>query len=387
VSAASKDRPPAGPREAAAVRAVLFLGESSLVDPVVEQTIARVLPGQSRSLNLEVFRHGERPLDEALAALRQVGMFAAERCVWIRGGAPRSKSKADGNSKSKEDQQSLEEDEEAVGEKESRVRDFQDDLFALLEQGLPAATTLLVSAPSMDARGRAYKWFAKNGRIEDLRVEVVRGGRPDADRTRRIVEARLHAGGVRDLDGAAIDEIVRRGGNNFGELLQEIDRLCVGLSDPARLRVADVRGSMRDLSSAWVFDFTDALGQRALGKAEGLLEKLLGEGEVPLRLTALLGTHVAGLIEARAMVALLPRRALSMRGDEFLRGPLMDLPEAFRRRHSGWRGYFLIKAAANFSAAELNSIHSGLLALDLALKSSKTSPLLLFSGFLHRVCR
>ncbi|MBI5503899.1 MAG: DNA polymerase III subunit delta [Deltaproteobacteria bacterium] len=385
MSAKSRDKGPVEAQDAAMPRALLFLGESSLVDPVVEQAIARVLPGEARSLNLEVFRHGERPLDEALAALRQVGMFAAERCVWIRGGAPRAKPKKETKGEAREKaQDSLEEDED--GDEELRAGDFGDDLFALLEAGLPPATTLLVSAPSLDARGRAYKWFAKNGQIRDLRVEVARGGRPDADRARRIVEDRLGAAGVRDFDSGAVEEIVRRAGNNFGELLQEIDRLCVGLADPTRLRVADVRGAMRDLASAWVFDLTDALGARNLGKAELLLEKLLGEGEVPQRLVALLATHFASLIEARAMVALLPRGALSMQGNDFLRGPLMELPEAFRRRYPGWRAYFLIKAAANFSLAELRAVHHEVLVLDLALKGSRSAPLMLFSRFLHRAC-
>ncbi len=383
MTAKSKDKQSGQSQDKPAGRALLFLGESSLVDPIVEQAIARVLPGEARSLNLEVFRHGERPLDDALAALRQVGMFAVERCVWIRGGAPRQKAKAGSKAEAKGKVEDAEDDEAEV---ESRSGDFQDDLFALLEAGLPPVTTLLVSAPSLDARGRAYKWFAKNGEIHDLRVEVARGGRPDADRTRHIVEERLRGAGICDFERGAIDEIVSRAGNNFGELLQEIDRVCLGLGETTRLGVAEVRSSMRDLASTWVFDLTDALGARRLGKAEGLLERLLGEGEVPQRLVALLGTHVASLIEARAMVALLPRGALSMQGQDFLRGPLSSLPEAFRRRYSGWRGYFLIKAAANFSIAELGAIHREILVLDLALKGSRTSPLLLFSSFLHRVC-
>lgn len=386
MSARSQSKTPASSREGTTARAVLFLGESSLVDPIVEQAIARVLPGAARSLDLEVFRHGERPLDEALAALRQVGMFAAERCVWIRGGAPRAKPRKEAKGEAKDKVQELPDEDDDSDQEEVRSGDFGEDLFVVLEAGLPPATTLLVSAPSLDARGRAYKWFAKNGEIRDLRVEVARGGRPDADRTRRIVEERLRAAGVADFDTGAVEEIVRRAGNNFGELLQEIDRLCVGLGDPTRLRVADVRGSMRDLASAWVFDLTDALGARKLGRAESLIEKLLGEGEVPQRLVALLGTHVASLIEACAMVAVLPRGALSMQGNEFLRGPLMELPESFRRRYFGWRAYFLIKAAANFSVAELRAVHHEVLVLDLALKGSRSSPLMLFSRFLHRAC-
>lgn len=364
-------------------RALLFLGESSLVDPVVEQVLARVLPGQSRELNLEVFRHGECSIDDVLAALRQVGMFAVPRCVWLRAGAVRPKPKKDGKRTAGADGELPEEQEDDA---EISSGDIQDDLLALVEGGLPPVTTLLVSAPSMDARGRAYKWFAKNGEIRDLRVDVGRDGRPDADRVRRMVAERLGAAGVRDLERGVVDEIVRRAGNNFGELLQEVDRLCVGLADATRLRVADVRGSMRDLASAWVFGLTDALGARKLAEAERLLEKLLADGEVPLRLVALLGTHVASLIEARAMIPLLPRGALSMDGKDLLRGPMLNLPEPFRRAYPAWRGYFLIRAAANFSATELRSVHREVLLLDLALKDSRTAPLLLFSRFLHRVC-
>lgn len=363
----------------AQARALLFLGESSLVDPVVDQAIARVLPGQARSLNLEVFRHGERALEDVIAALRQVGMFAAERCVWIRGGVPRAKPRAAG--KAAEPGGDDEGEEEEV-----RTGDLADDLLRLVEGGLPPATTLLVSAPSLDARSKAYKWFARNGEVRDLRVEIGKKGRPDAERLRHLVEERLVAAGVRDIGPGAVEEIIRRSGNNFGELLQEIDRLCTGLSDGARLRVSDVRTAMRDQASTWVFDLSDALGARRLADAERLVERLLAQGEVPLRLVSFVGNHVADLLEARQALSLLPRGAMSMQGEQFIRGPLSDLPESFRRGRNGWRLFFLLKAAANFTAADLVAIHREVLGLDLALKGSRTSPLLLFSRFLHRVC-
>jgi DNA polymerase III delta subunit len=168
----------------------------------------------------------------------------------------------------------------------------------------------------------------------------------------------------------------------IGETLQEVDRVVLAQSEPTRLSGAQVRSTMRDLALGWVFDFTDALEARDLAAAEALIARLLAEGEPPLRLVGLLASHIARLVVVRPFVDQLPRGALRMRGPEFLAGPGASLPEGLR----GWPGYYRLRAAANFTLEELRRLHGDVRRLDAALKSSATSPLLLFSRLLQNVC-
>lgn len=352
---------------------LLFLGEPSIVDPLVQKAADEVLGKAAQSLDFEVLRFGDRTLVEVESALRQVGMFASERCIWLRGFLE-SKRKARGE----DDEEAEDEDEGGGG--------GGDDLLALLERGVPPGTTFLVSAASLDARGRLFKWFSKFGQVRDHRVATGRDGKLSPEGLRVAIEARLREGGVRKPGPGVVDEILRRSGAVVGEMLQEVDRLLLSLDDPSTLSVEQVKASMRDLGHAWVFGLTDAIGARDLAQAEGLVERLLAEGEVPLRLVALLGSHVAGLVEARDVVGTLPRGALQARGGDFLRDHGASLPEPFRRRYPAWRGYFLLRSAANFSPSELRGLHGELVALDLALKSSRTSPLLLLSRLLQGAC-
>ena len=71
-----------------------------------------------------------------------------------------------------------------------------------------------------------------------------------------------------------------------------------------------------------------------------------------------------------------------MQGAAFLNGPGASLPESLR----GWKGYFRLHAAANFKPGELERLHRQILQLDLALKSSPASPLMLFSRVLQSAC-
>jgi len=357
--------------------AVLFLGDASVVDPLVHQLVDERMAASSKSLDFETFRFGERPVSDIEAALRQVGMFSPQRCIWLRGFVESRGKPAAGGDAEREDAEAGGQDGEAGG---------SNGLLELLERGVPAGTTLVVSAAALDARARLYKWFVKNAEVCDHRVQVeysgARRGKLSEEGLRRAIEARLAELGVTQIGARTIEEIVARSGNVVGEMLQEVDRLVLALPHPDRIDVEQVRRNMRDLSLGWVFDFTDALESRNLARAESLIERLLGEGEPALRLGAMLASHIATLAAARPVVDSLPPDWLRMRGHDFLAGPGASLPDTLR----GWPGYFRLRAASNFSVGELRRLHGQVRRLDAALKSSTSAPLLLFSRLLQSAC-
>lgn len=358
---------------------VLFLGEATVVDPLVHALVDERMAASSQSLDFETFRYGERPLSGIEAALRQVGMFSTRRCIWLRGFVEAKRKGASADA-------SAEEGGAAVDDEQDDDGGGSAELLALLEGGVPDGTLLVVSSPGLDARGRLSKWFAKHADVRDRRVQVEhtgqRRGKLSEQGLRAAVEQRLADLGVTRIAPGAVDEIVRRSGNVLGETMQEVDRVVLAQPDPAQLTVAGVRSTMRDLALGWVFDFTVALEARNLAGAENLIARLLAEGEAPLRLSALLASHFASLVAARPVVDTLPRDWQRMRGNEFLAGPGASLPDFLR----GWPGYFRLKAAANFGFEELRRLHGEVRQLDLALKSSPVDPLLLFSRLLQSAC-
>jgi DNA polymerase III delta subunit len=358
---------------AASAKAVhLFLGDAGVVDPLVHALVDEHMGSASQSLDFEIFRFGERPIGEMEAALRQVGMFTRERAIWLRSFVePKRRASA-----SDEDDAESEQDEGDSGDPAA-------ELLALLDAGIPAGTLLAISAPAMDARGRLYKWLAKNAAVVDRRVQVEqKSGKLSEIALRKAIETRLKELGVTRLGSGVVDEIAKRSGNVVGETLQEVDRLVLAQEDPTKLAATDVRSGMRDLALGWVFDFTKALEDRNLAAAEDLVARLIDEGEPPIRLSALLGSFFGELVSVRPLLDTLPKGAMRMPGPAFLSGPGASLPEAYQ----GWKWYFRLKAASAFSLPELERLHGRALELDLALKSSPAAPVLLFSRLLQSAC-
>ena len=331
----------------------LFLGDPGLTDPVIHELLDEIVPSERRAFDLEILRSPERGASDALGALMQVGMFGGGRVVWLRDYA--------GDAADAE------------------------PLLALLEEGLPERSTLIVSARALDGRSRFAKWFSKSGAVRDLRPATDRSGRVDPEALAGIVRARLELGGV-EASESVIRAIRKRAGSNVGELAQEIDRLVLSLADSETLSEVLVEERMTDMSEGWIFDLTDAINEKRLGPARTVLQALLVAGEAPQRIVATLGTHFATLLDASRVLPLLAPDALRAHSGEFIRRHGPSLPEDFRKRHSPGRGYHLLRVASAFGRNELLAMHSSLVELDLALKGAPLSPAVYLDRFLLRAC-
>ncbi len=336
----------------------LFLGDSTVTDPAARELCAALVPSHRRELDLEVLRWPERGLDEAVAAVRQVGMFSAARTVWVRGYG-------------------------SGPERDDEVR----AVLELLEEGLGAGCALVVSAASIDRRSRLFRAFLSRGVVHDMAVATDRWGRTDTAALAEVVRQRLAANGLARPSAALVEAIVARAGPVVGELLQEIDRFALGLDSGQTPTPALVADRFRDQAEAWVFDLTDAVSRRDLPSAAATLSRLLAADEPPLRLVATLGSHMATLIEARRILDAIGAGSLGARMGDFSRGAYTRLPAGFRKRYSAGRAWHLLTAARSFAPAELRELHHGVLALDLALKSAGAAPEALLFAFLGRACR
>ncbi len=337
-------------------RVALILGDPLVAEPEARAAIGKLLADGDAQLDLDIIRLPDDPLEAAIESLSQVGMFSRGRCVWLRGLSTESKSSIE-------------------------------SLLAFLNDGLPAESSLVATASKLDKRSKIFKWFRDNGRVVDLRIEVDRYGRLDQDSLARFVAVRVEANGLPKPAARTLNLIASRLSHEMGEIVQAVDRLCLACRPGAKLDQSLVEQHLPDRAEAWVFDLTDAISRQQLAVAVTTLERLLSQGEAPLRVLAPLATHIANLHEASRYLDRIGGRSIGDQG-QFARKVFPGLPEELRLRYAnnGFRAWHAFKAAAAFGAVELRRLHRAILGLDLQLKSSRTPALLLFTAFVQEAC-
>ncbi|MFT4570872.1 MAG: DNA polymerase III delta subunit [Hyphomicrobiaceae bacterium] len=388
----------------------LFIGESSIVDPHVKRAIDAQVPVERQSLDVEIIRIPERSLDDAIAALLQVGMFSGSRCVWVRGwpttqttGEEAEKKANSGTNRATEATEATDDDSKNQDDGSAELERFLDFIdpehsapfldaqkkkkpIELTNKGIPAGSSLIISTASFDKRKKTSKRLTKVAEVHNLQPATTKDRKLDASSVSDLVRERLAGFGIAKPSSGVIDAILQRAGTEVGQLLQEVDRLCLCAGEGA-LDVALVEREMRDMASAWVFALTDAISQRDLGEAEAILDSLLSQGEPVQRLVPVIASQVAELIEARRALAHVPSHALDGNSGAFVKKVVPNLPGVWAGRRNPWRVYHLLIAARRFGPRELSRLHGELHRLDLATKGSRIPHRALLSRFLQQACR
>jgi DNA polymerase-3 subunit delta len=129
----------------------------------------------------------------------------------------------------------------------------------------------------------AGHWLARPG----AGVEVVPVPRPG--RGRPLVawlRSRARAAGVDLAEDAAV-LLIDLTGEELSRLASELDKAAIAAGRP-RIGVDDVRAVVGEHRARHLFDLGDAVARRDVGLALSLLDSLLGGGEDPVRLVAVL---------------------------------------------------------------------------------------------------
>lgn len=143
---------------------------------------------------------------------------------------------------------------------------------------------------------------------------------------------------LRDLDGA-------------------ISQLATQFGSGARIGAPEVRQAFTRLADERVFAFTDAVGERKLPAAMGLLRRLLEQGDEPLVVLASLNNQVRRMLRARRYA---DQSAKAV-------GEAMGMP--------AWRAERLQKQARSYREEELVSALGLLAKLDVEMKKGEIQSL------------
>lgn len=200
------------------------------------------------------------------------------------------------------------------------------------------------------------------------------------------------------LSGSSAEHLVNRAGNNIAGLLNELEKCALRAGDEA-ISPSIIDEMVRRAPHDTVFDLTDALGERQGPRALAMLRELVGGGEAPELVLALLVRHLRQLLQARAFLdARLPldgslaSRMPPMLGAQLPRDGRENLATLLQSQN--WMGRRLAGQARNFSIAQLQAALEAALQTDLAMKgiegdggadSAKQSELLL-ELFIAQLC-
>jgi DNA polymerase-3 subunit delta len=309
---------------------LLYGDEPYLVERAVKKLLERAVDPGFRDFNLNVFYGNECKGEEVFGAAQTLPMFAERRVVLVKKG----------------------------GELSAGAMEI---LLSYLQDPSPS-TCLILQAEKVDGRKKFYAEFKKRG-------EMVEFKRPYESQLGPYVRDEVRAAGKK-IDGAAAELLAYLVGNNLQELVSQIEKLCIYCGQKEVIGVADVKSIVSDTKVENVFEFTDALGAKELGKALRMLTALLQDGEAPLRVLGAVARHYRQLWQVRE---LLERKV-----------PQADLAKA-----AGINPYFLKKVtdqARNYKVGELKLVFERMLELDLAFKSGGRADAL-FERFVMETCK
>ncbi|MCK6554482.1 hypothetical protein L6Q96_07855 [Candidatus Binatia bacterium] len=428
-------------------RAYLFVGESAATRAAAEALVNVLVPPARRSFNLEVYDGRSAAFGRVVDSARTPGFFAGAKVIWVRESpaflaaekrpdVTKALLAAWDNGRELEAAEKLmalvalagwsdEQFREARWEQLSKTRirevfggeldgaqlaavrqvqsacvardlragDYRDEgtaLADLLEGGDPGGAILLFTAAAADARKRVVKRLAEVGAVVDLTVARERSGTLAEDAVTAIVRE-VTATFRKQLSPAALALLRRRAGSDPAALAGEVEKVCLYAGDRAVIDVGDVSAVVRDMGESWIFDFTSALAARQLPAAVSLLRDLLGQGEPPLRLLAMVARELRLLLLARESLDS-ELRGLWRTGLAFPQFQSRVLPhldgatrEAFGPAHP-YVLYRRFQDAERTAAPALRGALVDLAELDRRLKSSAGLPALLLEAFVMRWC-
>ena len=143
-------------------------------------------------------------------------------------------------------------------------------------------------------------------------------------------------------------------GNNLQEIVAEVEKVVTYVGARNSITVADIKEVVSDTKVDSIFELTDSIGKRDLGKSLRNLNTILRDGEAPLMVLAMLTRHFRQLWRVKELCD-------------------KRLPPKEIGKTAGINPYFIngiMEQALNYRITEFKEIFERLFATDQALKTS-----------------
>jgi DNA polymerase-3 subunit delta len=268
-------------------------------------------------------------------------------------------------------------------------------LERLIDEGLPAGVTLILTATAVDKRKKLFRILSEKGTVLHFprekseaaqKNQVFRRAREYlADRGKTLTpEAMALLGGLTGLD--------------YGDVFGEIDKLITYIGDEgSRIDRTDVESAIAWTREERIFELTEAVVEGDRGRALKAFRRLMERGVHPLVMLAMLARDVRLLMQVHLLSE---SGAVSLGGRMPAYREFQDtvLPALLKRTGREKKGsalltgqhpyviYNTVRQAGRFSWSELLRYLDMLIDTDLALKSTGTDAGILMERLILDLC-
>ena len=294
-----------------------------------------VLAGVIEDFNLDRFDGREAfDADRVAQAARTLPMMADRRMVWVRNA------------------------EVVFG----RSKDALKSLLNYVDQPDPSTVLVFQAMAKVKKNSALYKRIAKNGCVLENQI-------PRERELPSWINAAVRSRG-RQIDRDAASMLIEAIGRDLANLNRAIDQLCLYREAPASISMADVEANVPHNRARTVWELVDAVADRNVSLVMDRAHQLLDQGEQPIYLLSLV---------VRQFRQLLIGASTRANGGSMSEAARAAGVPSFRESTFG-------RQLNNYGSEELDRAIHRLKQADLALKSSKMLPRLVFEEALLDLC-
>jgi len=274
------------PESESRIHAVVGSDESE-VKRVAAELAAKLTPPDAGEFGLEIIDACADNVEQAVAkirfgieALQTIPFFGGGKLVWLKNANCLADS--------------------VIG-RSAAVQGALEELAELIEAGLGADVTLLISATETDKRRSFYKTLAKRAEVQVIdRLDSSRAGWEEE--ATEIVRRRAKARKLQ-FEEDALDLFVLLTGGDTRQIENELEKIDLHQGRERGVKVELVRELVPLSRAGVIFELGNALAACDLGRALMLVKRLLDQGEsaIGILLVAILPT-VRNLLLAKDLM-------------------------------------------------------------------------------------
>ncbi|MEI6085034.1 MAG: DNA polymerase III subunit delta [Verrucomicrobiota bacterium] len=270
------------------------------------------------------------------------------------------------------------------------VKEALTELADSLKRGLPDGVRLLISAVGCDRRKTIYKTIEKLGTVQFF--EALEEGKQADEDIAEFVQRRL-TDEKKELTLAGFQVFRELVAPNLREIANELEKLCLYVGSRVEITDADVRAICSASRQAVIWELTDSLGARSLRRSLHALDNLLGNGEAPMGIIAMLSAQFRFMLLTKDLMTRKLVAANENAGFQFVKAfeglpaeATAHIPKTKEGKlPSPWRLYRCALAAKNFSTSELIDAMDLLLQANLQLVSTRLDERLVLEQALVKI--
>ena len=314
----------------------LILGKENYLEQQIQEAFQKLVPEEEREMNVASYDMEVTPLGAALDDATSAPFFGERRIIFVKN--PYFLT--------------------AERHKGGPVHDI-DGLQAYLDR--PVETSVLVflaSYEKLDGRKKIVKTLNNQA----ITIQI---GNLNQNQVSQLVTAKLEENQY-SIASEALEQLLFRTDSDLSKMMNELPKLMLYNVKERTITVESVDALVSKSLDQNVFDLSNAVLQKNSKQAIDIYQSLITQQEQPLRINAVLVSQFRLLLQVKIL-----QNQGSSQGD--IAGTLKVHP---------YRVKLAMQTSRRFSMNDLTMGYTGLIDLDLQLKSTQKDPELLFELFL-----